>query len=62
MGHEALTAYNGVGGSRFWKWYEPGVFDAELKKLGGKFEWCSERECVDALRNTSARIGEMSRE
>ena len=46
----------------FWKWYEPGVFEAELKELGATFEWCSERECVDALRNTSARIGEMSRE
>ena len=35
---------------------------SKLKKLGATFEWSSERECADALRNTSARIGEMSRE
>ena len=56
VGDEALASYNGVGGGRFWKWYEPGVFEAELQKLGTDFEGCKERECVAALRNTSARI------
>ena len=62
LGDGALAAYNGVGGGRFWKWYESGVFEAELKKLRATFERFSERECVDDLRNTSARILVMSRE
>ena len=58
----ALASYNGKGGGRFWRWYQPGEFEMELTKLGTDVKRCSERECVEALRQTSARIREYSAE
>jgi hypothetical protein len=52
LGNEELASYNGKGGGRFWKWYEPGVFEQQLKILRTDFETCTERQCVEALRLT----------
>jgi hypothetical protein len=56
LADDELASYNGVGGGRFFKWYQPGLFETELKALGAGLEGCTERECVVALRNVSARI------
>ena len=48
LGNEELAGYNGKGGGRFWKWYEPGVFEQQLKLLRTDFETCTERQCGSA--------------
>ena len=48
-----FAAYNGRDGGKVWRWYEPGVFQSELQKMGVSVETCTERQCIIALRRTS---------
>jgi hypothetical protein len=61
LGNEELASYKGKGGGRFWKWYEPGVFEQQLKTLRAEFDTCTERQCVEALRLTHTVLEGRSR-
>ena len=54
--NEALANYNGTGGGKVWTYYQPEVFNEELRKQGVDVQTCTERQCFRALRATSARL------
>ena len=49
MRQKDLREYNGEHGGKFYKWYAPGVFLRELKRLGCSRSQCSERVVEEAL-------------
>ena len=53
----ALAAYNGRGGGKFFKWYEPGWFMQELRRRGVSVDTCAEGQCIQALRAMSEKLG-----
>ena len=59
--HEKSAAYNGRDGGRVFKWYTRPAFERHLWKVGwqGKrkaVETCTEKQCMQALRATSAEL------
>ena len=48
--------YNGVGGGQVFKWYTRPVFSKNLRSKGTDEGKCTERQCMDALRETSDEL------
>ena len=57
---QPCAQYNGTGGGRMLKWYQRGVFQAELRRLGTTMDSASERQWMLALRSTSASLAPYS--
>ena len=53
---EDFARYNGRGGGRVFKYFEPDLFLTELGQMGVDASTCTERQCMSALGNTSAHI------
>ena len=58
LGEVLPHEYNGERGGRVFKWFAVGMFERELAKRGADRETCNERQATEALRATSAQLGE----
>ena len=59
--HDTTATYNGRDGGKVFKWYTRAAFERHLTKIGwrGKpraVESCTEKQCMRALRDTSAEL------
>ena len=58
LGEVLPHEYNGEWGGRVFKWFAARAFERELAKRGADRETCNERQATEALRATSAMLGE----